>query len=195
VTVAVDHVLVNQLSEIHSLKHWEDMASYRFRFEIKSYSKITHYFLFHIPILGGDDRFGSFYQKIYYYPRYVNVTWIEAKMLCKTYNLQLATIQTLNEAYAVMNMINRNADLGVRDNLWVYIDGMGLTPRTSTDWYWSESGNKIDFTMPWLTGQPDTAGGAEWFLSIGKYTKDTQIGFNDIPGTGFVNAFLCQKYI
>lgn len=116
-------------------------------------------------------------------------------MLCKTYNLQFASIKTLNEAYAVMNMINRNPDLGVRDNLWVYIDGIGLTLRSPIDWYWTESGDKIDFAMPWLTGQPDTAGGAEWFLSIGKYTKDTQIGFNDIPGTNFVNAFLCQKFI
>ena len=95
-------------------------------------------------------------------------------------------------------MVTANADLGKRDNLWIFIDGVTLTARSPTDWYWTETGDKIDFVMPWLPTEPDNgAGGAlEWFLSIGRHTVASEpVAFNDIPGTNFYNTFLCQKNI
>ncbi|KAL7041039.1 hypothetical protein ACKWTF_000594 [Chironomus riparius] len=144
---------------------------------------------------GGKDKCGNYYQKLYYYPRYLITTWMEARSFCKSYDMALATFRTLEEALSAINMVEKNIDLGTRDNLWVFIDGTTLTPRSPTDWYWTDTGDKIDFLMPWLPTQPDTNSYREFFLSIGRHKKTQRVGFNDIPGTNFYNTFLCQKYV
>lgn len=160
-----------------------------------NYIKVNDNFGHENKISGGADRCGNYYQKIYYFPRYIKATWIEAKAICKTYNLELASFKTLEEANAVMDMVRRDSLLSAIDFLWIFLDGIALTQKSPTDWYWTENGEKISFSMPWLSGQPDTAGNAEWYLSIGRFTKEGTLGFNDIPGRDFVNTFMCQKYI
>ncbi|XP_070500524.1 macrophage mannose receptor 1-like [Chironomus tepperi] len=144
---------------------------------------------------GGDDKCGNYYQKIYYFPRYFKASWIEAKIICKTYNLELASFKTLDEANAVMSMVKHNQHLASIDYLFIFLDGIALSQKSTTNWYWTESGEKIGFSIPWLPGQPDTAGNTEYYLSIGRFNKDGQIGFNDVPAKDFINNFLCQRYI
>jgi len=116
-------------------------------------------------------------------------------MICKTYNFELASIKTQMEAYAVMDMINKNPELALRNYLWAFIEEIALVPRTTTEWYNTDSGYKIDFAMPWYAAQPDNYGNLENFLSIGKPFKEQTVGFNDVPGSRGLNTFLCQKYI
>jgi len=146
-----------------------------------------------LATFNGIDKCGIRYKKTFYYPRYITATWIEAKAICHSYDMELASFKTLTEANAIITLVDMNADLGPRDNLWIFIDGVTLAARSPTEWYWSGTGEKIDFAMPWLPTQPDTNGGIEWFLSIGKHKKEQRTGFNDIPGNNFVNTFLCQK--
>ncbi|CAG9798113.1 unnamed protein product [Chironomus riparius] len=143
--------------------------------------------------LNGIDKCGTRYQKAYFYPRYISATWIEAKAICQTYGMELASFKTLAEANAVITLVEMNADLKNRDNLWIFINGVALAAQSKTEWYWTDSGQKIDFVIPWLINQPDTNGGTEWFLSIGKHNKEQRTAFNDIPGNNFVGIFLCQR--
>ena len=164
-------------------------------FNIETRFKIFHNKCVNL-ISGVVDESTSYYQKAYYFPRYLKATWIEAKTICKAYDLELASFKTFEEANAVMDMIRNNAQLGSIDShLWVFIDGIALTPRSTTDWYWTGTGEKTDFAMSWLPGQPDTAGNAEYYLSIGRFKKDGTLGFNDIPGRDHLNKFLCQKHL
>lgn len=146
-----------------------------------------------LATFNGIDKCGNRYQKTFYYPISISATWMQAKAICQKYNLELASFKTLSEANAIITVVDRNPDLGPRDNLWIFINGIAMSARSPTDWYWVDSGEKIDFVMPWLPTQPDTNGGIEWYLSIGKHKKEQRTGFNDIPGSNFVNTFLCQR--
>lgn len=92
-------------------------------------------------------------------------------------------------------MVKRDPVLSSIGYLWIFLDGIALTPKSPTDWYWTENGDKISFEMPWLDKQPDTYANNEWYLSIGRFGIDGPIGFNDISGRDFFHNFLCQKYI
>ena len=125
----------------------------------------------------------------------MEATWIEAKTICKTFNMELASFKTLEEANTVMDMVRRDSKLAEIDFLWMFLDGIALSPKSKTDWYWTETGEKIGFTIPWPPTQPDTADGNEFYLSFGRFTKEGTLAFNDLPGKKFMNSFLCQKFI
>lgn len=67
-------------------------------------------------------------------------------------------------------------------------DGMTSLPHSPTDWYWTNSGNKVSFFIPWQNGQPDFGGEAEYCLSF--MIND---GFNDINCQNHIAPFVCQR--
>jgi hypothetical protein len=100
--------------------------------------------------------------------------------------MELVSFETLTEVNAFMSMSKRNESSTA--HIWYHIDGMTLTPFSPTDWYWTNSGNKVSFLMPWAYNQPDFYGGTEYCLSI--FPNE---GFNDIPCDSSVESFFCQR--
>ena len=115
---------------------------------------------------------------------------MEAKQICSSYNLEFASFKTIEEVNAVINMTKN-----VNNFEWFLIDGISLKSKSPTEWYLTETGEKIDYVIPWLPGQPDTEFGAEFFLTLGKLTKDGPIGFNDAKASGYAQLPLCQRNI
>lgn len=35
------------------------------------------------------------------------------------------------------------------------VDGLTLTLKSTTDWYWTDNGEKIPFEIPFITGEPN----------------------------------------
>ena len=86
-----------------------------------------------------------------------------------------------------MSMSREHEFVRLSSNVWYYIDGMTTTPHSPTDWYWTNSGNKVSFPMQWAFGQPDFAGD-EYCLSI-----VPSEGFNDIACNSSVFSFFCHR--
>lgn len=107
--------------------------------------------------------------------------------------MELATMETLSEANAVLTMADNHSFLRALSNSILWIDGITLTPMSKTDWYWSDSGEKIDFSIPWLANQPNSAD--QRCLSIAKETINQKFGFNDgtCSSTSFMVRFICER--
>ncbi|KAL7017388.1 hypothetical protein ACKWTF_010353 [Chironomus riparius] len=63
---------------------------------------------------------------------------------------------------------------------------------SSTEWFWTNSGEKIPYSIPWAAAQPDNFYNNEPVLSVGRISMDDKVGFNDIPAN-YAARFACQK--
>jgi len=75
----------------------------------------------------------------------------------------------------------------------IHIDGMTLTPRSTTDWHWTNSGNRISFPIPWQPGQPDFHKNNEYCFSFIAGQDFFAQGFNDIECKDYIAPFVCQR--
>ena len=125
--------------------------------------------------------------KIYYVPRHFGATWINARNICINYGLDIATFETLDELNAVREMCKTNLS---KMKGYIYIGGMATNARSTEDWYWVTTGEKINFTMKWIEGEPNFSG-PEFCLSMGR----SEYLFNDIHCESYSNKFICDKTI
>ena len=86
-------------------------------------------------------------------------------------------------------MCENNAFMRSYGDTYIHVDGMTNTPRSSTDWYWTNSGRKINFPIPWQRVQPDFFLN-EYCLSFMSYNVP---GFNDLPCETYIAPFVCQR--
>jgi len=142
---------------------------------------------------GGWAENGSEYQKSYYFPRFFRTSWGEAKGLCSSFGLELATVETRTEAETFLNIVENHQNIKALGKVWIRIDGITLSGKSTTEWFWTKSGNKIPFSLPWSPGQPDCYQSNEYCLSIGKGNANHKFGFNDVPCWNDSSSFICQK--
>jgi len=70
-----------------------------------------------------------------------------------------------------------------------HMDGMTNTPLSIDNWYWTNTGKKISFTILWAEGEPNSP--YESCLSF--KTPSTGIGINDTTCQYAVIPFVCQR--
>jgi len=101
-------------------------------------------------------------------------------------------METLAETNALLTMVDNHSYIRTLNNIFFWLDGLSSTPKSPTDWYWSKSGEKINFTIPWLVGQPNSSD--QHCLTIGKETINQRFGFNDsfCFKSGYLR-FICQR--
>jgi len=139
---------------------------------------------------------GREYQKSYFIPRELKADWAQSKVLCKAFDLELATFETLTEALTFLSIIENNSHIAVLPTpKYFYIDGYTTSGPSKTDWYWTRNGNKIMYPIPWAPYEPTYGDYNEHCLSIGKNRLDLDWGFNDIhcqnQEKNFI--FICQR--
>lgn len=126
--------------------------------------------------------------------RYLKADWGQAKAICKTFDLELASFETITEAHTFLHMCEKSS-LIPSEKVFYLTDGMTVTPRSSNkdNWYWTNSGKKISYDLPWTGVQPDFYRGIEYCLSIGRVKGNDTLGFNDYTCVSGVIHFICQK--
>jgi len=125
--------------------------------------------------------------------RYATADWFGAKALCKSFDLELATFETLIEAEKFIQVAKENQFIKTKIYPHVFVDGMTLTPNSATDWYWTRTGEKIPFTLPWKVGEPNFAfNGTEYCISVFLQAPDN-LGFNDVRCQIEETRFICQR--
>ncbi|KAL7036603.1 hypothetical protein ACKWTF_008862 [Chironomus riparius] len=120
---------------------------------------------------------GAEYQKTFFFSRYSESFWAESKAICNAFKMELASMETLAEANALLTMADNHSFLRAVNDIIIWIDGIALSPISTTDWYWSNSGEKINFPIPWVIGQPSSTD--QRCLSIHKAGINQKFGFND----------------
>ncbi|KAL7036602.1 hypothetical protein ACKWTF_008861 [Chironomus riparius] len=121
----------------------------------------------------------SEFQKTYLFYKYSMSSWAEARSFCSSYGLEFLSMDTLEEALAVLTMADDNSVLQTHAQAWIYIDSITQTIKSPTDWYWTKTGKKISYSIPWRVGTPDNHLGSENCLSIGRYYANEKFGFDD----------------
>ena len=125
--------------------------------------------------------------------RYTTADWFGAKALCKSFGLELATFETLTEAETFIQVAKENQFIKTNVHPHFLVDGMTLTPNSTTDWYWTKTGEKIPFPLPWREGEPNFAfDGTEYCISVFLQAPDN-LGFNDVRCQIEERPYICQR--
>ncbi|KAL7036606.1 hypothetical protein ACKWTF_008864 [Chironomus riparius] len=103
----------------------------------------------------------------------------------------MPTFETLAEARAVLTMADNNSILRKMTSVWLYLDAITLTEKSTTDWYWTKTGKKVSFPMEWYPGNP--SGSGQHCLCISRSTITSNFRFNDIDCSTNPRNIICQR--
>jgi len=95
----------------------------------------------------------------------------------------LVSIETLAEAQAILTIANRSFS-----TVSAYVDAIALTLKSPTDWYWTKSGKKLSFALPWYPGEPNNHNNLNEACLLFHNG-----GFNDAPYSFTIYSFVCQR--
>ena len=113
--------------------------------------------------------------KSYYSSRSLKLHWIEAFMLCRTFDIDLVELPTEAEAdYFLRLCAQKESDLN-SDILHIGGSYAGLGVN---EYYWMKTGKLNNYTMKWAPNQPDNRNEIENCLSVDRHTGSFK--FNDI---------------
>ncbi|CAO1327728.1 unnamed protein product [Diamesa tonsa] len=112
--------------------------------------------------------------------------WIEAFMLCRTFNMDLVELPTEAEANYFLTLC---AQQDLKEDFFhiggTYV-GVGLN-----EFYWMTTGQRINYTMKFIPGQPDNHKGVESYLAVNN--KPGSFMLNDIDNGSTKGTFICQR--
>lgn len=108
--------------------------------------------------------------------------WMAAYHFCKRNKLELFTLESLDEAQHVFDILNNNVDAFDPMGMWLQ-SWMGMASNemgSPTNWNWMTTGKKINFDMPWADGQPNNNEAVQPVLQhCGAIILASAFGFND----------------
>ncbi|KAL7027489.1 hypothetical protein ACKWTF_005456 [Chironomus riparius] len=102
----------------------------------------------------------------------------------------MLTLETLEEQQLLFMQLESSTYLRSLNYVWYWVDSIRVGP--TTDWYWTKSGKKISFPIPWLPYQPDNYEGIEYCLNISKLSMNAKFGYADAKCDNNSNV-ACQK--
>lgn len=99
-------------------------------------------------------------------------------------------METLQEARAFLSMTENDSNIKNLNLIWLWVDAITLVEKSTSDWYWTNSGKKISFPIDWSDGDP--SGNGQFCLVAGKATIHTKFAFND-GNCGNSFRFVCHR--
>ena len=77
--------------------------------------------------------------------------------------------------------------------VYICVDGMTDTSSTTTEWYWTNSGRKISYAIPWQSESPQIPEGTQYCLTF-TANEPSSIGFVGIQCEIIPKwHFVCQR--
>jgi hypothetical protein len=130
-------------------------------------------------------------EKVYWYPTHFLASWIEAKTICDSYNMEFLSLDTKDEAFNFLRLYEQNIPVFTD---YTHIGAAATIAKTLTDWFWVETSQRVNFTLRFGASQPDNYNGEELCLSLTYYSGS--YGFNDIKCyESFWMKFICQEVV
>ncbi|XP_070491061.1 macrophage mannose receptor 1-like [Chironomus tepperi] len=130
------------------------------------------------------------YSKTYYMSKHFKSNFPEAKAICKAFDLELATFETLQEMQNFFGTLLK-PDHFSSFSIYAHIDGMTTQSASTTDWYWTNSGAKMFYSLSWAPGEPNNGVDKEGCLTVVKLTD--KFALNDYPCASNPTQFICQE--
>lgn len=119
------------------------------------------------------------------------VEWHQAMSLCSAFGMELVSIDSRNEFDHFENLCRTNEHLFGN---FFHIGGLVKVAKSTTEWYWTNSGQKINFDLTFAPGEPNNAGGNQMCMCLTKHLP--HFLFDDIQCLGAnPERFVCQKLI
>lgn len=136
---------------------------------------------------------GKTYSKEFYIPKIFDAYWHEVTEICQSYGMDAVSLETKKEAEALLSFLALYK-WEAKSNF--YIGGMTLKHGDKNNFFWTNSGNRIEFELDWGKSQPDGWEKPEWgkesCLSIRRDDKNGgRLGFNDV----FCNAYRADNFV
>jgi hypothetical protein len=123
----------------------------------------------------------------------MKASFINAQSYCSSLGLELASFETREESDWFSDIfVASRQDI---DPGWCFIGGMRMTNDaevSKTNWYWLNSGQKINYELTWDPQFPDNINGIQWCLCLSKSGRNATI-YADIRCYNREESFICQK--
>lgn len=103
--------------------------------------------------------------------------------------MEFLSLETDVEAHFFLDMCKRNSNIL---NIQMLVGAMTTVGKSLDKWYWVTSGNRVKYPMSFNANEPNFDGNREWCLAVARNSKG-EVGFNDIPCSGYPEGFFCQK--
>ena len=108
-------------------------------------------------------------------------------MLCTSYGMEFASFESVEE----LNYFAANVSHSGLFKTYTFISGITKTLKSSTEWFWVESGKKIDYFIQFDSGEPS---GGQHELCLGFIKRPNGIFFHDVDcSNGLQGQVLCQS--
>lgn len=135
--------------------------------------------------------------KSYYLSQMFKVDWMTAYAFCKDNDMTLVTLSDAAEMSNFLNICGKNYK---KFNGFVefHIGGFKPTSVTSTtNWYWYDTGAKIDYKIPWHVDEPNNDQSTENCMSFiegnwGQGGGEGTYFINDCHCYNMYSSFVCQ---
>lgn len=118
--------------------------------------------------------------------------WVNALAVCKSFGMDIISFESKTESEKMLDICSRNADLF---EVHTYAGGLAANAFSLDEWYWMNSGKRLNFKLRFAPGEPNNHLGSEFCLSIVRWEGTTTFYFNDIDCSNDARPFLCQKLI
>lgn len=116
--------------------------------------------------------------------------------MCHSYGLQFVSLDTEHEMDQFLEFCFEDS---VLFDIHTLVGGISYTGNSKTDFYWMNSGNKIDYELKFGPGEPNNWNNQEYCLSAVKWTIGDLIEFkfNDYPCSKAESPeeFICQQKV
>ena len=116
------------------------------------------------------------------------MSWVNAFMFCRSFNMDLAELTTEVEAEKFLKLFADNAPSLA---MWHHIGGSYMGG-PKNDYYWMTTAEKISYPLKFYPGEPNNYAGKEKCLSIAKHPHSFK--FNDVDCyEHWIWNFVCEK--
>ena len=146
--------------------------------------------MIHINFIDLKNELGDDIVKTYFSSRDLRLHWIEAFMLCRTFDMDLVELPSATESDNFLRLCaQKNSDL----NSDFFHIGASYAGLGVNEYYWMTTGNRINYALQWGPNQPDNVNGIENCLSIQKQTGSYKFNDMNMDTTSFKHKFICQR--
>lgn len=124
--------------------------------------------------------------KSYFYSTDLTANWLEAHLTCRSYGLNLLSLNSAEEYEHFKCIFIKNAALF---EVHTYIGG---TRMNSNDWYWVNNGQPIS-AIRWARGEPNGGRVKDYCTDI--IREGNELAINDLPchGNQYYLKFICER--
>lgn len=117
--------------------------------------------------------------------------------ICHSYGMEFLSLDSGQEAEKFLKLCESNKNLFDK---WTHIGGITKVALSTTEWFWVETGKKVNFQLSFMPGEPNDGGGTgvnEMCLSF-TFNDDGKLLFNDIKCYEYgihSYKFVCQTKV